>query len=143
MGNVEIVVISFFASLGFAIFFQIMGKDLLLAGLGGALTRCVYLLLTSFIDSRIIFVLFAALFASCYGEFLGAKLRVPPTYFIYPSIIPLIPADLFYYAMVGLVKGDAATVISNSIECALSLFGLSIGFVLSTTVVYYAGRRGN
>ena len=34
--NMELIVLSFLASIGFAIVFQVRGKDLLLAGLGGA-----------------------------------------------------------------------------------------------------------
>ena len=49
MGNFELVVLSFIASLGFGIVFQIKKEDLIYAGIGGAITRIVYLILMAII----------------------------------------------------------------------------------------------
>ena len=135
--TMRIIMLSFFASIGFGIVFQIRGRNLVLAGIGGALTRAVYLLLMQVTDSRIVYITLAALFASCYGELLAVRAKVPSTYYIYPSIIPLIPGDLFYFALLGLIRGDMEALSANGMKCALSLVGMSIGFVLSTTVVHY------
>lgn len=135
--NIELIAISFIASTGFALFFRIWGKDLVLAGLGGALTRAVYLILTAFISSRIIYMTLAAMFVALYGELLAVARKDPSTYFIYPSLIPLIPGDLFVYAVMGLVNGDMQAVGENGLDCLLTLLGISIGFVISSTVAHY------
>ena len=139
--NVILVILSFFASLGFAIVFRIERKFLLYAGLGGGLTRIVYLILMQLTDNRAIYMMFAAMFAAAYAEFLAPKMKTPSTVFLYPSIIPLIPGDLLYNTIVGLVLHDSAAFKSNGISCAIALIWMSIGFVLISTMNYYWRRH--
>ena len=97
VNNILILLFSFIASLAFSVTFGIHGKDkLLYAGLGGFLVRLVNISLSSFLDNRFVIILISALAASLYGEFMSRKLQVPTAYFIYPSIIPLIPGDMFH-----------------------------------------------
>ena len=63
--TVKIIIFSFTASLGFGIVFRIGKKNLLWAGTGGALTRCVYLLLLEVIEQRILYSLLAVRRALC------------------------------------------------------------------------------
>lgn len=128
---------SFLASVGFGVMFRIPGRDLWLAGLGGALTRAALLLFAAVFPSRLLFVTAAALVSALYSECLATCFRVPSTYFIYPSIIPLIPGDLFYYALVGIYLGNAQMFSANAADCLLNLLGMSIGFVLSSIIAHY------
>ncbi|MBQ7221551.1 MAG: threonine/serine exporter family protein [Synergistaceae bacterium] len=137
---VYLVILSYVASIGFGIVFMIPPKDLWLAGLGGALARLALVSLTPITDNRLLFVTLSAMAAALYAEFLAVVRRIPSTYFIYPSIIPLIPGDLFFFALAGLYLGDRAGVEANGINCLLSLAGLSIGFVLSSTVAHHIRR---
>ena len=137
---IYLVILSYIASIGFGIVFMIPFKDLWLAGLGGALARLALVSLTPITDNRLLFVTLAAMAAALYAEFLAVVRHIPSTYFIYPSIIPLIPGDLFFFALAGLYLGDRAGVETNSINCLLSLAGLSIGFVLSSTVAHHIRR---
>lgn len=130
----ELVVLSVFASVGFAIVFQVEKKDLLFAGLGGGLTRVFYLIFMSFIPTRIIYVALAALVAALYAEIISGVKHVPATYFMYPTIIPLIPGDLFYYSCAGLITQNAEMFRVNAINCMLALVGLSVGFVVCSFV---------
>lgn len=134
------VILSFIASVSFAVVFRIPPKDLWLAGLGGVLARIALLTLTPLMSSRLAYMTASALVAALYAEFLAVKRRQPSTYFIYPSLIPLIPGDLFFFALTGLYIGDISTFISQGINCLLSLAGLTIGFVLSSTVSHYIRR---
>ncbi len=129
--QILLVLVSFLASVGFGTVFRIHGKDLLLAGLGGALTRIVLILLLTFIDTRVVYMIIAAFFASSYGEFWATKKRYPSTYFIYPAIVPLIPGDLFYYTIIGMIKADNEAVMQNGLNCFVALIGMGVGFVLS------------
>ena len=79
----------------------------------------------------------AALAAGLYAEAMATVRRDPSTYYIYPAIIPMIPGDLFYYALVGVYINDAQMVSSYSVNCLLTLLGMSIGFVLSSIVAHY------
>jgi uncharacterized membrane protein YjjB (DUF3815 family) len=137
LANVELVILSFLASLGFGIVFQIRRENLLLAGLGGALIRIVYLIFMAFIPYRIVYVGLAAFCASVYAEALATYKKMPATVLLYPSIVPLIPGDLFYYTMLGIIFSDHDLFIENARECTLALFGISIGFVLSSSILHY------
>lgn len=138
--SIELIVISFLASLGFAIVFQIRGKDLLLAGLGGAVTRFFYIIFMAFIPYRLVYAGLAAIIAAIYAEILATLKKTPSTVFLYPSIIPLIPGDLIYYTIGGLILGQMDTFSTNGINCLLALVGISVGFVLASTFSHYVRR---
>ena len=138
--NIELIVLSFFASIGFAIVFQVRGKDLLLAGLGGAITRFVYIIFMTFIPYRILYAGLAAIVAAFFAELVASKKKTPATVFLYPSIIPLIPGDLIYYTMGGLVLSDTATFYKNGIDCILALLGICVGFVVASTISHYVRK---
>ncbi|MGN1235689.1 MAG: threonine/serine exporter ThrE family protein [Christensenellaceae bacterium] len=140
LSDVELVILSFFASLGFAVVFEIKPSYLPFAGLGGALVRIVYLLLIRLALIRIAFTALAAFSAALYAEILAFAKKTPATVFLYPSIIPLIPGDLFYYAMVGLIMNKADLFTANATECVLALVGISVGFVVSSSFVHYIRR---
>lgn len=141
LGNPALLaVLSFTASMSFGVVFRIPLSDLWLAGLGGMLTRIALLILTPVIPDRLLYMTLSASAAALYAEFFAVRRRQPSTYFVYPSIIPLIPGDLFFYALSGLYLGERAFVETNGINCLLSLSGLSIGFVLSSTVSLYIRR---
>jgi uncharacterized membrane protein YjjB (DUF3815 family) len=140
LSNVELVILSFLASLGFGIVFQISRENLLLAGLGGALIRIVYLIFMAFIPYRIVYVGLAAFCASVYAEIFASRKKMPATVLLYPAIVPLIPGDLFYYTMAGIVLSNQEMFEQNAGECLLALFGISIGFVLSSSILHYIRR---
>jgi uncharacterized membrane protein YjjB (DUF3815 family) len=62
---------------------------------------------------------------------------MPATVFLYPSIVPLIPGDLFYYTMVGIVVSDQQMFEDYAWQCLLALTGISVGFVMSSVILHY------
>ena len=136
-----LILLSFGASVSFGFVFRIAPSDLWIAGLGGVLTRIVLLVMMQFTGTRLVYITVAALVASLYAELWAQKEKVPATYFLYPSIVPLIPGDLFYYALVGLYNQDLTMFTTNGGKCLLVLLGMSIGFVLSSVVAYFLRRR--
>ncbi|MCC8101363.1 MAG: threonine/serine exporter family protein [Clostridiales bacterium] len=134
---VKLVIVSFFASVGFGIVFRIERKYLIYAGLGGALTRLVYLILLQLIAESFIYSFLAAMAAALFAEFMAVYTKNPSTVFLYPSIIPLIPGSSLYYTVVGLVLQDTELVRANVVTCIHSLLGVGIGFVVVSMVMYY------
>lgn len=132
-----LILLSFGASVSFGAVFRIEPHDLVLAGLGGALSRIALLLLAPRISSRLIYMALAALVASLYAEILATKRKDPSTYFVYPAIIPLIPGDLFYYCLEGLFVGNLEMFTENGANCLLALLGMSSGFILSPIITHY------
>lgn len=135
--NIKLILVSFTASFGFGIVFHIRKDYLLWAGLGGALTRLCYLILISIIDSRIIHTLLAAMIASFYAEILAMEFKTPSTVFLYPAILPLLPGSLMYNAAVNFLLQDMDAMQGYLKDCALTVIGTSIGFVLISTFTYY------
>lgn len=135
-----LVLISFLASSSFGFVFRVSKEDIWLAGLGGALTRIFLLALAPVFPQRLMYVSLSALAAALYGELMATSRKDPSTYFIYPAIVPLIPGDLFYYALVALYLGDYPMFAGNAANCLLTLFGMSIGFVLSSIIAHYIRR---
>ena len=136
-----LVALSFLASVGFGIVFSIPPKDLWLAGLGGALSRISLIVLPTMIESRLLYMTLSASVAALYAEFFAVKRRQPSTYFIYPSIIPLIPGDLFFYAISGLYLGNRSWTEINGVNCLISLLGLSAGFVFASAAAHHIRIR--
>lgn len=140
MDHIVLVVLSFGASLGFGIVFQLKKKDLLYAGAGGALTRIVYIFLMTWMPYRIAYAAFSACFAAAYAEWLAYRRKKPSTVYLYPAIIPLIPGDLFYYTMAAVMVSDREMFMNNAAECTLALVGICTGFVVCSAIVYYVRR---
>ncbi len=137
---IVLVLLSFAASVFFAVVFHVPPHDLVRAGMGGVISRIALLLLTPVIPYRVIYMALAALTASLYAEFLATRRRDPSTYFLYPSIIPLIPGDLFYYSVRGFITGDQAMLLTHGSACLLALAGMSVGFVVSSIIAHYVRR---
>lgn len=139
--NLEIIVLSVLASMGFAIVFHIDKKDLWLAGLGGGITRIFYLIFIAFVPYRILYAALAAFVAAIYAEVVSGFKHTPATYYLYPSIIPLIPGDLFYYMCVGIIMRDVDMFENYAAECGLALVGLGVGFVVCSCFSHYMRIR--
>ena len=136
--SIELVVLTLLASAGFSIVFNIQLKDLPFAALGGVNVRIVYILFQlAFPAYRFVYTILAAFFAALYSEILAINKKEPSTLYLYPSIVPLIPGDLFYYTALGIIWGNGSLISQYGPDLALSLLGISVGFVLCSTVVHY------
>ena len=133
---VLMVVLSFLTSFCLGVVFRMRARDLWLAGLGGALTRIVMISLSP-VCTRVVFVTVSALTASAYAEILATFQKKPSTYYAYPSIIPLIPGDLFFLTLLGFNQNNFSMMRENAFNCALTLASMSIGFALCFAVAHY------
>ena len=139
--SIELVVLSFIASAGFGIVFNIQLRDLLYAAIGGTIVRIVYIALQTVIpDYRFIFTIVAAFCAALYSEILALVKKEPSVLYRYPSVIPLIPGDLFFYVAAGIVWGNTSLISTHGPTLGLVLIGISLGFVLCSTIVHYVRK---
>lgn len=123
-----------FASLGFGVLFNIKGKNLIFASLGGFLTWYIYLLSLSF-ESSNLFALFIASFAAgLYSEALARILKSPVTTFSICSIIPLVPGGGMYYTMLESVQGNINKFLSTGLETLSSAGGIAVGILLASSI---------
>jgi uncharacterized membrane protein YjjB (DUF3815 family) len=123
--------------LGFAIVFKMKGRQIILAGLGGAITWSVYLIGQQFIPGFFLPYFVAALFVAVYAEIMARVNRAPATLFLTATAIPLIPGGSLYYAMAGLVNMDKEAFSVNA-ESALTIaLAISLGFVTVAILTRY------
>lgn len=134
-----LILLSFGTSFFLGVVFRILPRDLWLAGLGGAITRIVLLILTP-LCARPVYAVAAAFVASIYAELLGKLQKKPSTYYTYPAIIPLIPGDLFFYTLIGINQKNSEMVRTNGFDCALTLVSMSVGFALSFAIAHYVRK---
>ena len=138
LSSFELIFLTLMASTGFSIVFNIQLKDLPFAALGGVIVRVVHILFKlAFPAYAFVYTIFAAFFAALYSEILAITKKEPSTLYLYPSIVPLIPGDLFYYTALGIVWGNVSIFTKFGPDLALSLVGISVGFVLCSTIVHY------
>ena len=135
--NLELIAVSFGCSFGLGFVFRIPKRDLLWAGLGGALTRVVYLIMLEVSDNTFIQTLFAAMVAALFAEIMAMRRRSPSTVFLYPAILPLIPGGTMYYIALNIILSEQEAAIGYTWDCLLALFGMCLGFVVVSTFTYY------
>ena len=121
------VIWAFLGSMGFALLFQIEKKHLLWASFGGLFSWAFYLLASRMISHTFYAVAEASMFAAVYSENVARFRKAPAILFNVPSVVPLIPGSLLYYAMDALVKGQWRIAFSYSSQTLQWMFGISVG----------------
>ena len=138
LSSFELVILTLLASAGFSVVFNIQWKDLPFAALGGVIVRIVYILFQlAFPTYPFVFTITASFFAALYSAILAISKKEPSTLYLYPSIVPLIPGDLIYYIGLGILWGETGFINEYGPALALSLVGISVGFVLCSTIIHY------
>ena len=121
---------AFLGSIGFAIFFKMKEKQIVLAGIGGAVTWVVYLLVQHFIEGYFVPYLMASIFVGIYAEIMARVNKAPATIFLTAAAVPLIPGGSLYYTMLGLVEQDEELFATSGVAALTIALAISLGFVV-------------
>lgn len=121
-------------TLFFAIFYNMRGYKMAVAGLGGMLTWSVCLLVTGVTGSQFIAYLVSAMVASSAAEILARIFKTPTTTFVVPILIPLIPGGGLFYTMSAVVERDWATFASRGQETVFLFCMLAAGIMAVSSV---------
>lgn len=130
------ILTGFLGSLGFAILYNIRGKKLVAAALGGFMAWSLFLLLGLFMESEPARYLIVSMSISLYAEISARALKTPTTTFIITSLIPLVPGSSLYYTMASAFGGDFEVFLTNAISTLSLALALAIG-----VAVMAAGTR--
>lgn len=128
------ILAAFAGTVGYGALFNVRGKKLLFAGLGGMCGWIIYLLLNTFIPNEIICCLIVAVITSAYSEILARILKTPASTFYIATLMPLIPGSALYYSINAVVGGDMQGFIhhiSRTVEFAAAL---SAGIIVANTI---------
>lgn len=131
---IEQVFVAFMASFGFGIIFNIRGKNLIFAALGGGLSWFCYLFLTHNDISDIISLFISSIIFSIYSEIFARILKTPVTTLAICSLIPLVPGAGMYYTMYETILGNISTAVSLGLKAISSAGALALGLIFVSTI---------
>lgn len=124
------IITGFLGSLGFSILYNVRGKKLIAASLGGFMAWSLFLLLGLFMDSEPMRYLIVSMSVSLYAEILARVLKTPTTTFIITSLIPLIPGGSLYYTMSSVFGGNFDVFLGNAVSTLSLALALAIGVAI-------------
>lgn len=126
---------SFVASLGFGILFNIKGKNLLLAGIGGGISGMVYKSGLACGCSEMMAMFLASLAFSVYSELMARICKTPVTTYIVCALIPLVPGGGMYRMMQQAIFGDVDAALSIGLDTLLIAGVLAFGILIASTLM--------
>ena len=125
------------ACVGFAVWFQVKGRQILFAGIGAFLTWLVYALLYELRPSNFLATLTAAVFVAAYAQIMARVNKAPATIFLTASVFPLVPGPNLYYMMYGIVMEDYTMARSEALTLVLTCLGIALGFMVVEIINKY------
>lgn len=128
------VLTGFIGSLGFAITFNIRGKRLAFAALGGFMSWFMFVILNHLISNEPINYFIVALTVSFYAEVMARILKTPTTTFVTTSLIPLIPGGSLYYTMVYAFQNNNDLFLDKGIYTLELASSLALGIITATAL---------
>ena len=128
------VLVSFVASFGFGIIFNIKGKNLIFAAIGGGLSWFCYLYLINNRMSTILSLFSSSIIFSIYSEICARYLKTPVTTTIICALIILVPGAGMYYTMYETIKGNISGAVEVGLTTLASAGALALGVIFVSTI---------
>ena len=126
------------ACVGFAIWFQVKGKQVFYAGIGAFFTWLVYALLFDLWGSNFIATLVGAVFVAGYAQIRARVNKAPATIFLTASVFPLVPGPNLYYMMYAIVMEEPAAARSEALMLLITCLGIVFGFLIVEIINKYS-----
>lgn len=125
----------FFASLGFAIVFNVKGKNLFFASLGGMIAWFIYLVFKPLIEDDIIRYFIASVAISIYSQKMAKIRKCPVLIFLVIAFIPLVPGYSIYKTMECILLSDISQFIDRALYTFKVVMSIATGCLISTSVI--------
>ncbi len=130
---------SFIATVGFCIIFNIRGKMVFFASLGGALGWLAYEL-SSFFGNDLSQYFIATVVIALYSEIMARLHKVPVTVYLIAALIPLVPGSGIYYTMEHFIDGNNDAFLTTFIHTIAIAGCLAFGILLVSSLVRLSNR---
>ena len=121
-------------SLGFACLFNIRGKRLVVATLGGVLSWFLFVIFSYFIPNEPINYFIVSFLLSIFAEVMARIMKTPTTTFITTSLVPLIPGGSLYYTMAYGFQGQATRFVTKGVATLAKAAALALGIIIAATL---------
>ena len=125
---------SFISALGFGIIFNIKGKKLIFAAIGGGISWFIYGLGLYLNLSEIASLFISSICFSIYSEIFARILKTPVTTLVICCLIPLVPGAGMYYTMYEAITGTVTGSLEIGLKTLSSSGTLVIGIILVSTI---------
>jgi uncharacterized membrane protein YjjB (DUF3815 family) len=125
---------AFIATLGFGVLFNIRGKNLFFASLGGGLAWLMYALFYTLNFSSVSALFLASIVIGLYSEVMARLLKTPVTTYAICALIPLVPGSGMYHTMLQSVLGNIDESLSIGLHTISSAGALALGVVLTSSL---------
>lgn len=125
---------SFFATIGFAIVFNVPKKSLFYGGFCGAVGWTLYTFLFQNSIETVSANFIASLAVALLGEIFARIDKKPVTAFVIPGIIPLVPGYGIYRTMLNLLQDNLQTGIELGLTTLFSSGAIAIGIIVVSSV---------
>lgn len=124
----------YLGSLGFAVLFNIRGRKLFIASLGGLISWAVFLLLEGWFPSEALRYFFSAAAITVYAEVFARIEKTPTTTFLVPAVIPLVPGGSLYYTMNYALNKQWSLFAQKAFYTVQLALSLAVGIIAITTL---------
>lgn len=147
MGSIIQLAAAILGSLGFAVLFNVRGKKIIFATLGGGWAWAVYLIAECYTENDYICGFAASIMLTLYAECMARIHKTPVTVFLVSAAIPLIPGAALYRSMNYLMERQWSSFGKESLYTLLFAASMSAGITVTTLVfrmvwkLRYAQRR--
>lgn len=128
------IITGFLGSIGFSILFNLRGRKLLIASMGGLLSWTVYVLLFPVLPEEPARYCICAMCITVYAEVFARVEKTPTTSFLVPSAIPLIPGSALYYTMNYALNEQWRLFAEKAFYTIELAFFLAVGIIAVTTL---------
>lgn len=128
-------------SLCFGILFNMRGKRLIAAAVGGLLSWGLFVVLSHFILNEPINYFIVAAVVSLYSEIMARILKTPAAPIVTTSLIPLIPGGSLYYTMASAFESDFTMFLEKAVSTLKLACALALGIIVVTTISQFLFRR--
>lgn len=125
---------AFMSSLGFGILFNVRGKDLFFASVGGGIGWLFYTQILSLTGSEVIALFIGTISLSIHSEICARIFKNPVTLYLICALIPLVPGSGMYYTIFEAVKGDYNTSLTKGIQTLLNAGSIAVAAMFVSTV---------
>ena len=127
---------SFIATFAFSVIFNIKGKNLFFAALGGGISWFIYLVSLNSNMSNTLSIFNGTLVTAIYSEVIARVLKTPVTTIIICGILPLVPGGGMYYTMLEFIRGD----INKALEMGWNTLTLAGAIAIALVLVSSATK---
>ncbi len=128
------IIAGFIGSVGFGVLFNIKGKRLLMAGLGGLLSWLLFCIFNDYIKNDAVNYFAVSCLISIYAEIMARILKTPATAFTITSLIPLIPGGSLYYTMAYAFESTSGNFLEKGIYTLQLAAALALGIIVAAAV---------